>query len=88
MTTVYIVLYFVVAIIIFNILQNTEPKSPAGVDVVGSILWLPMLAFVLAILAMAATYVVAEFLIKLPFKTINFCLVDLAKLGKKLGKNT
>ena len=75
------VLYFVIAVIVFNILNSQEPRSPS-LDLFGSVLWLPMLAFILTAISLYGLVRLVEFIIHLPSKGF----VGLAKYGKQLGR--
>lgn len=88
MITTLIVIYIIGIVIFYNYLANDKLcQNDPYLNITMAIFWLPGIVSAIALFAFAFIIVIAEVvLIKLPFKMLHYCLVDLAKLGKNLGK--
>lgn len=87
MITTFVIIYIVGAVLFYNYLANDKLcQDDPHLNIMMAIFWLPGILSFVTVLAFAFTIVIAEVIVKLPFKVLHYCLVELAKLGKELGK--
>lgn len=87
MFTLITILYLIGAVLFYNYLAHDKTtKDDPLLNIFMAIFWLPGLVFIAAFVGFALVLIALRWLVILPFKILHYCLVDLAKLGKELGK--